>query len=322
MSMNELRAIATFAKAVELGSLRQAALAQGVSPQAASQSLAQLEDYLGVRLLNRTTRNISLTDEGKQFLESAQPALTALERALHKIRSDKDEIAGQLRIVGPRTSFLPVIAALLDEFCKKHPDIQADVHLDDRIGNWVEDRVDVGFRIGESPDEGVIARRLFPLQLIICATPQYIKKYGALKSLDDLASHRCSAFRHPTNDSVVPWFIKEGGETVLRKVSPAIATNDAALEMEAVLSGEFIGQLTNISAAEHIRSGRLVPLLVQHVADHLGFFIYYGTRNEQSARARAFIDFVIERLVNSATYMLSSKELAAAEAKGRKLLAA
>ena len=214
MSMNELRAIATFAKAVELGSLRQAALAQGVSPQAASQSLAQLEDYLGVRLLNRTTRNISLTDEGKQFLESAQPALTALERALHKIRNDKDEIAGQLRIVGPRTSFLPVIAALLDEFCKKHPDIQADVHLDDRIGNWVEDRVDVGFRSGYPPEGGVVARRLLSLQLIVCASPAYIARHGAPTCIADLAQHRCSGFRHAATGKPMPWEFQVGDDIV------------------------------------------------------------------------------------------------------------
>ena len=109
MPINEMRAIATFAKAVELGSLRQAAAAQGMSPQAVSQALAQLEQHLGVRLLHRTTRNIALTDEGRQFLEAAQPALAALERALQRARAAKDEIAGPLRIVGPRSTFLPML---------------------------------------------------------------------------------------------------------------------------------------------------------------------------------------------------------------------
>lgn len=101
MPMNELRAIATFAKAVELGSLRRAAVAQGVTPQAASQALAQLEQHLGVRLLHRTTRNLALTDEGQQLLEATQPALAALERALQRVRAAKDDVAGPLRIVGP-----------------------------------------------------------------------------------------------------------------------------------------------------------------------------------------------------------------------------
>jgi DNA-binding transcriptional LysR family regulator len=119
MSMNELRAIATFAKAVELGSLRRAAVAQGVTPQAASQALAQLEQHLGVRLLHRTTRNLALTDEGRQLLETAQPALAALERALLRVRAAKDDIAGPLRIVGPKSGFAPLLWPVVDEFCRQ-----------------------------------------------------------------------------------------------------------------------------------------------------------------------------------------------------------
>lgn len=178
MPINELRAIATFAKAVELGSLRQAARAQGVSPQAASQAVAQLEQHLGVRLLHRTTRSLALTEEGQHFLENTQPALAALDRALSLARESREEIAGPLRIVGPKSSFAPVLMPLVDAFCRRHPGIVPDVRLDDGIGNWVLDRVDVGFRIGVSPDESVIARRLFPIQLFICAAPEYLQRHG------------------------------------------------------------------------------------------------------------------------------------------------
>ena len=162
MPINELRAIATFAKAVELGSLRQAALSQGVSPQAASQAVAHLEQHLGVRLLHRTTRSLALTEEGQRFLQDTQPALAALDRALNLARDSREGIAGPLRIVGPKSCFAPVLMPLLDEFCRLHPGIVPDVRLDDGIGNWVLDRVDAGFRIGASPDESVIGRRLFP----------------------------------------------------------------------------------------------------------------------------------------------------------------
>ena len=178
MPINELRSMTTFAKAAELGSLRQAAMAQGMTPQAASQALAQLEKHLGVRLFHRTTRSLALTDEGRQFLEAAQPALAALQRALQTARQAKDEIAGPLRIVGPRSTFLPVLWPVLEEFCRMHPDVQPEVQMDDRIGNWVEDRVDVGFRVGQSAAEGVIARRLFALQLIICASPRTSRSTG------------------------------------------------------------------------------------------------------------------------------------------------
>lgn len=115
MPINDFKAISTFAKAVELGSIRQAALAQGVTPQAASQAIAQLEQHLGVRLLHRTTRSLALTEEGQRFLENTQPALAALDRALAQARESKDEIAGPLRIVGPKSSFAAVLIPLLEE---------------------------------------------------------------------------------------------------------------------------------------------------------------------------------------------------------------
>jgi DNA-binding transcriptional LysR family regulator len=317
MPINELRAIATFAKAVETGSLRKAAAAQGMSPQAASQALAQLEQHLGVRLLHRTTRNIALTDEGQQFLEAAQPAVAALERALLQVRQAKDERVGPLRIVGPSSLFPPVIWPLVDELCQLHSGIQPDVQLDDRIGNWVEDRVDVGFRISSQPEEGVVARRLFPLQLIICATPEYLARYGAPESLADLAMHRCCVFRHPGTGRLLPWWVKVNGATVSLDVPPALTTNNADLEVEAVLSGRMIGSLAGISVASHIRSGRLVPLLISHIADEKSIYIYYGSRAAQPTRVRAFIDLAVKRLTNSAEYVLSAQELETHSAHGR-----
>lgn len=320
MPINEFRSISTFAKAAELGSLRRAAAAQGMTPQAASQALAQLERHLGIRLFHRTTRNMALTDEGRQFLEAAQPALLGLERALQVARTAKDEIAGPLRIAGPRLTFVPLVWPLLDEFCRLHPAVQPDVHLDDRVGNWVEERVDVGFRLGISPAEGVIARRLLPLPLIICAAPEYLARHGAPENVHELASHRCSVFRHPTTGNVVPWQIKAGDGIATLDVVPALSTNDEELETQAVLAGHVIGLLTSVAAAAQIRSGRLVPLLTQHVADHLSLFVYYGSRRAQPARARAFIDLAVERLTDNAAFILGAKELAAAQARGLKAL--
>ncbi|ABD70155.1 transcriptional regulator, LysR family [Rhodoferax ferrireducens T118] len=319
MPMNELRAIATFAKAVELGSLRRAAVAQGVSPQAASQTLAQLEQHLGVRLLHRTTRNLALTDEGRQLLEATQPALAALERALQRVRASKDDIAGPLRIVGPQSSFVPLLWPVIDEFCRQHPDVQPDVQLDDSIGNWVQDRVDVGFRIGAPPQDGLIARRLFPVQLIICAAPDYLARHGAPRTLEELASHRCSVFRHPGTGQVLPWYLQVDGEVVHRDMPLALSTNDTELELQAVLSGQVIAQLSGMSAAPLIREGRLVPILTQHMTDHMSVYVYYGSRTSQPARVRAFIDLAVERLHGGAAVMLSKRELTSAEAAGRKL---
>lgn len=220
MPINELRAMETFAKAVELGSLRKAAVAQGMSPQAASQALSQLEQHLGVRLLHRTTRSLSLTDEDQQLLEATQPALAMLDRALQRVRAAKDDIAGPLHIAAPRSGFAAVLWPVVSAFCQEHPEILPDLHLDDQVSNWVVERADVGFRVGAPPEEGLIARRLFPVQLIVCAAPAYLEQHGEPLCLDDLASHRCRVFRHPSTGQVFPWFLKADGEVVRASCHP------------------------------------------------------------------------------------------------------
>ncbi|MDQ7990487.1 MAG: LysR family transcriptional regulator [Candidatus Dactylopiibacterium sp.] len=316
MPINEFRAISLFIRTAGLGSLRRAAQAQGLTPQAASKALAQLERHLGVRLFHRTTRSMALTEEGRRLLESTHPLMQGLEHALHAVRQTRDEIAGPLRISGPRTTLRPLIDALLAEFCARHPDIRPEVVLDDRVGNWVEERVDVGFRMGVSPHEGVIARRLFALQLIVCAAPAYLARHGAPHGPGELGMHRCSAYRHPGTQALVPWRLRHGDEVVDQHVAAAFSTNDEELELGAVLRGEVIAQLAGPTAAAHIRAGRLVPLLPAHVSDHYSVFLYYGSRAAQPARTRAFIDLVVARLAESADHVLTRAELEAAHARG------
>jgi DNA-binding transcriptional LysR family regulator len=320
MPINELRSIATFVKTAELGSLRQAAAAQGMTPQAASQALALLEKHLQVRLFHRTTRSMSLTDEGRQFFEAVRPTLVGMQRALQSARQAKDEMAGPLRIVGPRSIFAPILPPVINEFCRLHPEVQPDVALDDRLGNWVEDRVDVGFRVGMSPAEGVIARRLFPLQMIICASPAYIAKHGAPAHLHDLDAHRCSVFRLPNTGKLLPWPVKVDDTMTELPVVPAMSVNDEGFEIELILAGHAIGSLTGVAAAGHIRSGRLVPLLTSHVGDQFSGFVYYGSRNAQPKRVRAFIDLAIHMLANNPAFVLTNEELRAAESQGRSAL--
>lgn len=316
MSINELRSITTFVRTVELGSLSKAATAQQISPQAASKALGQLEQYLGVRLFHRTTRSMSLTEEGQRFFEAAKPSLTSLQQALHAVRQTREDLAGPLRIVGPRTVVPPVIGPVLDEYCRLYPEVQPDVQLDDRVGNWVEDRVDVGFRLGNPPEEGLIARRLFPMQLVICAAPTYLRKYGAPQSLYELDAHRCSGFRRPSDGRVAPWRVRVGDSMQEQNIRPSFSTNDEAFELRAVLAGEVIGQLAVPTAASLIRSGRLVPLLLDHMTDNLSLFVYYGSRAAQPARVRRFIDLAVERLTESNDFVLTNEELLSAHAKG------
>lgn len=151
--------------------------------------------------------------------------------------------------------------------------------------------------------------RLFPVQLMICAAPSYIEQFGAPATLEELAGHRCSAFRHPATGHVVPWYLDIGGEVVHQHVTPTLSTNDTELELQAVLSGQVVGQVANLSAADHIRKDRLVPLMLEHMTDHIAVHLYYGSRAAQPRRVRAFIDLAIERLVDPPQFVLSHKEL-------------
>lgn len=239
MAINELRSISVFVKAAELGSLRKAAGALDISPQAASQALAQLEEQLDVRLFHRTTRVMSLTDEGRRFLEEAQPALQGLQRASQAVKAAKDEIAGPLRVVGPRTAFQPILAAL--------------------------------------------------------------------------SSHHCSTFRNPETGKILPWHIQLDGQAAELPVVPAIRTNDEVLELHAVLAGKVLGQLAGVTAAPYIRSAQLVPILLDYMPNSASYFIYFGSRTSQPARARAFINLAVERLTDNPEYILNGAELAAAQ---------
>ena len=314
--INELRSMTTFVRTAELGSLSKAADAQQISPQAASKALKQLETHLGVRLFHRTTRNMSLTEEGQRFFEAAKPALMGLQQALVTVQQTREEFAGPLRIVGPRSVVQQVIKPVLIEYSRLYPEVQPDVQLDDGITNWVEKRVDVGFRISVSPQEGLIARRLFPLQLIICASPAYLRKYGVPKTLHDLSAHRCSVFRHAATGRLIPWTVKSGDNVQDHYVNPAMSTSDEMLELHAVLMGEVIAQLAGPTAAQYIRTGRLVPVLPEAIADIHGLFLYYGSRVAQPLRVRRFIDLAIERLANRQDVVLSAEEISLAYIQG------
>ena len=187
-----------------------------------------------------------------------------------------------------------------------------------RDGNWVEDRVDVGFRSGYPPEGGVIARRLMALQLVVCATPDYLARHGTPTRIEDLAQHRCSGFRHPTTGKPMPWEFQVGDDIVAHAIPPAFCVNDIELEARAVLGGHAIGQLVGVTAAPLVRSGQLVPVLTEFVPQHLGLYVYYGSRAAQPARARAFIDLAVEMLADNPAFGLSVQELRGPAPKPRR----
>jgi DNA-binding transcriptional LysR family regulator len=314
--MNEIRAITTFVRAATLGSLRRAAVDQGISPQAASHAVMQLEKELGVRLFHRTTRKLSLTEEGQRLFDSVKPALSILSSALDEARRSKEEVGGVLRVSAPRSLGLPVLWPYFEEFQRLYPNVQLEVQFDDHFTDLATERSDVGFRAGPPPSGGSIARRLVPIQLIVCASREYIERNGAPRTIEELAQHRCTGYRRANTGKLAQWQFRIGDEIVYRDVPHSICVNDTGMETQAVLSGLGVGQLASFNATAHIRSGRLIPLLTQHVTEYGTIYIYYGRRTEQPLRVKTFIDFMIEHMADNRDLFLDPLELRAAQ-RGR-----
>jgi DNA-binding transcriptional LysR family regulator len=315
--MNEVRAINIFVRAATLGSLRKAAVDQGISPQAASHAVMQLEKELGVRLFHRTTRKLSLTEEGQRLLDNVQPALAIFSSAMADVRRSKDEIAGPLRVSAPRALSRSVLWPFFVEFAALYPDVHLDVTFDDHFTDLIADRADVGFRGGSPPAAGTIARKLLPIQLIVCASPAYIEQYGAPQSIEELAGHRCTGYRRANTGKQAPWEFLIGDEIVYRDMATTLCINDTDAETQAVLAGLAIGQLASFSAAGYVRSGQLVPLLAQHMTQREAFYIYYRHRTEQPLRVRTFIDFMVERVAGNKHFYCEPSELRGARGTRR-----
>jgi DNA-binding transcriptional LysR family regulator len=274
----------------------------------------QLEKELGVRLFHRTTRKLSLTEEGQRLFDSVKPALAIFSSALDEARRSKEEVGGLLRVSAPRALGLPVLWPYFEQFQRLYPNVRLEVQLDDHFTDLVTERADVGFRGGPPPSGGSIARALVPIQLIVCASPDYIERHGAPQTIDDLDQHRCTGYRRANTGKLAQWQFQIDDEIVYRDVPPTVCVNDTEMETQAVLSGLGIGQLGSFNATPHIRTGRLVALLTQHISEYGTVYIYYGHRTEQPLRVKTFIDFMVDRMADNTNFFLDSNELLATRA--------
>lgn len=311
--MDELRAITTFIRAAELGSFNRAAQVQGTTAQAVSKSIRQLEQHLGVRLFHRTTRKSSLTEDGQRLLDSVQDSLQTLTGAIRGVKDAARGQEGLIRIgaggaVG-RKVLLPIIA----EFHRQYPAVTFDLVLDDGATDLVEERIDLGFKAGNPPTAQVVSRRLFPIQLITCASPAYLAEHGAPQTLAELSAHLCVGYRQPGTGRPMPWEFLVKGATLHQAMRHGVCCSDPEAEMQSVLLGLGIGQIDSINAAAPIRAGELVPLLVRHTSERMGLHLFYAQRKDMPLRVRRFIEFTVERLRGQQLFHVPVTELRALE---------
>jgi DNA-binding transcriptional LysR family regulator len=292
--MDTTRVLNIFLNVARAQSFSQAAHDTGLTTPAVSRAIAQLEERLGVRLLHRTTRRVSLTDEGARLFELADAALRLLDEAMDKTIYAQHQTGGIIRIAAPRSLGIKLLVPLIAAFQDKRPDIHFDVTLDDYFSDLVANKIDVGFRTGTAPERNVISRSLGAMSLVVCASTQYVTRHGVPRSAEELGMHRCTAFRHPNTGRTVPWELLIGNEFVFKDVTAVAVFNDVDAEVAAVRAGIGIGQLPDYLVAGDLSSGELVTLLPQCATSRLGVYMFYSEHERLPARVRQFIDFVMD----------------------------
>lgn len=301
--MKHLRGIETFVKAVESGSIAEAARQLGFTPGAASQAITRLEGSLGVRLLARTTRSLALTDAGRVYFDRVRELTRQLESAHAALDEVRGEPVGPLRVTCTAAFGREVIAPLLPAFARKHPRVSVDLCLTDDAVDHVQDGVDVSIRFRHQLSPGLVARLLANVPMVFCAAPAYLAHAGRPGRPEDLADHDCLVFRVPHDGLVLRWGVVRDGVRFEPDVRRALTCNDVgALAMMAVAGGG-VTRLASFLANDLIADGRLEPLLLDDdgretvIVEPLEFYACYQDRRDVPLKVRRFIDHLVTGLV-------------------------
>jgi len=285
----ELRA---FAAVCEHRSFTRAAAHLGMSGSALSQVIRTLEERLGTRLLNRTTRSVAPSEAGERLLAGLLPALRDLETAVLTVTARDDAPAGRLRINTSRLAALHHIAPLIGPFTAAYPGISLDIVVDDTLVDIVAAGFDAGVRLGESLDRDMVAIRLGgPLRLVAVASPGYCARHGRPAEPRDLLQHRGLNTRWPTDGSPYRWEFERDGQELEIAVPGQIITNEAEILVRAACDGAGIAYVPEPLVAGLIASGQLIHLLADWSPPFPGFHLYYPSRRQMLPALRAFIDF-------------------------------
>jgi len=296
VSPDLLPAIAAFAEVARQASFTRAAARLGVSPSALSQTLRTLERRLNVRLLERSTRRVGLTELGRQFLDDAQPALAQLSQAVGALDEQRDAPSGVLRLNLSTAAVQVLLLPHLADFAEQYPGITLDLHCENRMLDLVAGGFDAGIRLGESLARDVVAIPLGGPQRLACfAAPRYLQGRVPPDTPEALAQHRCVNIRL-ASDALYRWEFMRAGQLFEVAVSGALIANDNRVLVSAVRAGAGIGMAFAQEVQEDFANGSLVPLLQPWWASFPGFHLYCRSRAQMPRKLRAFIDFMQPRL--------------------------
>jgi DNA-binding transcriptional LysR family regulator len=288
-----LGGIGVLAAVVESGNFVRAAEALGLTPSGVSRAVARLEARVGVRLLDRTPRAVSLTDEGRRFHAQVAPLLAGLEEATSDAAGAAQAVRGRLRVnVDPWFARL-VLAPRLSAFLAAHPQLSLELVIRDTLGDLVSEGIDVAVRFGEPEQSGVIARKLLETRIIACAAPAYLARCGRPRHPRDLVRHECLLYRDPVSGLPFPWEFHRAGEVVEVKVTGKLILNDLATKLAVCAAGHGISQTIEFGLAPLLASGELVQILPEWAEERYPLYAYHPSRHLPPTKVRAFVDFVL-----------------------------
>lgn len=279
---------------VEAGSIARAAAALGLSPSGASRALQRLEARIGVRLVDRTTRALSLTDEGRRFYDQAGPLIEGIEEAALDVAGAVSAVRGRLRVNIDAFFSRAVLAARLPDFLARHPDLGVELVMRDRTGDLIADGFDLAIRFGDPPAGRLVARKLTETRVLTVAAPSYLAVHGVPRHPADLAHHACIDFYDAASGRPYPWEFRRGDE-VLPVTPPArLMVSDSGTMAGVCVAGAGIAQFLELGTEDLIASGQVVPVLTDWSDELFPLYALMPSRHQRAARVRAFVDFVIE----------------------------
>jgi len=294
---NPLRTIVTFVRCAQAGSFSKAALELGITPQAVSGQIKHLENWVGVRLFHRTTRKISLTEEGWGFFERCKVGMDSIDEGVRSLRAATDEPVGTVRLAVPYAIGRGFIIPLLTAFFERYPQLSIELIVQNQNPDIVDQSVDLSIVSGPRlPNSSMIARKIASAELILCAARDYLKHHGTPTTIEELHRHRCVSLRHPRTGKIMPWTFQTREGAVTLDMAAALTTNDTDTQRQAVLHGAGIGQLASFFVWPQVRAGRLEPLLLGYVAPPINFYMYMPRRINIPKKTRVLADFLYKEL--------------------------
>jgi len=292
--MDKLLAMNTFVRIVEKGSLTAAAAALDTSLPSVVRALAALERDLGVRLLNRTTRRIHLTDDGAQYLEHCRTILSAMQEAEAALTSRRTEPTGRLVVTASVLFGRRYIAPIMSDFLHRHPNVSADLLFVDRVVNLFEEGIDVAVRIGHLRDSSLVAVPVGWVRRVVCASPEYLQSHGTPRTPQDVRAHTC--VRHTGLAPRADWHFRAGRRTVTIPINAVVSCNDIDSSLEACLSGRGLGMFLSYQTAPYRNQKKLRYVLEEFEAEPVPVHVVYPQARLVTGKVRAFVDDCVSRL--------------------------